>query len=65
MSVITDEMDRLKAVALKKYKNINQKRSEYEILAFHLGYAYGMEDARHIQETIKRLAKEAVKNAGE
>ena len=57
MSVITDEMDRLKKESIKRVERMN---IGVVMPHFELGYAYGMDDARRIQETIKRLAKEAV-----
>ena len=63
MSVITDEMDRLKKVSIENFKNkINPygEMSKSEIQIFEFGYCCGRDDARRIQETIKTLAKEAI-----
>lgn len=62
MSIITDEMDRLKKISIENFKKINtfSKTNTLELSIFELGYAYGMDDARRIQEKIKVLAEEAV-----
>ena len=58
MSIITDEMDRLKREAISKFKTFDCFGESLPI--FELGYAYGIDDARRIQEIIKQEAEKAV-----